>query len=138
MKENPESLMYRRIYRMNIRCYFHAGTNYHLMDYEKTAENLPPALFHVTSGADAERIASQGLKNEKTNIIFMTNAEKYLRYFQSVRQDSVVLSVDVHRAAAEGIEFYRNQQDNWMWITEWVPAEYLSVTTLESGKELLI
>lgn len=138
MKENPECEMFRRIYRMNIRCFFHLGKNYHLMDYLKVKNDLPAALFHVTSGNNAEIIMKQGLRNQDTKIIFLTNAKKYLQYFLSVKEKPTLLCVDVHRMARDGYEFFRNEQAPWMWIAERIPPEYLSVTTIDDSINLLI
>ena len=80
----------------------------------------------------------QGLHNQDTKIIFLTNAKKYLQYFLSVKEKPTLLCVDVHRMARDGYEFFRNEQDPWMWIAESIPPEYLSVTTIDDSINLLI
>lgn len=137
-KENPQTLMYRRIYSMNLRCYFRFGKNYHLMDYEERGSKAPSFLYHVTSGDLLEKIRLDGIRNEKTGIVFLTHSRKYLEYFFSVKKEPVLLRADVKAMLQSGYSFFRNEQEHWMWIAERIPPEVVSETTFEAESEYMI
>lgn len=88
-------------------------------------------LFHVTSRQYLSEIFARGIKNEKTQIVFLTNARKYLLYFFSEKEEPVLLCVNVKAMAQDGYVFFRNTQCPWMWITEHIPFEYIIETDFE-------
>lgn len=137
IRENPEDRVFKKIYRLNLKCYFHFGKNYHLMSYDES-ENVPKYLFHVTSKENFEEIMKSGLKNPKTGIVFLTDSVKYLRHFFNEKKDPVLLCVDAEKMFSEKYRFYQNSDYFWMWISEEIPPKFLCQGDFEKYRDYMI
>jgi putative RNA 2'-phosphotransferase len=85
----------------------------------------PPAvLYHGTGERTADVILSEGLSRMRRHHVHLSAGAETARRVGARHGRPVVFAVDAARMAAAGHEFYVSA--NGVWLTESVPAEYLS------------
>jgi putative RNA 2'-phosphotransferase len=87
--------------------------------------NPPAQLYHGTATKSLESILATGLnKGQRHHVHLSTNIETMIQV--GMRHGKpVVVAVDAARMQADGFEFFVT--GNEVWLTDHVPAEYLSV-----------
>ena len=93
----------------------------------------PPAvLYHGTSEASVRSIMGEGLQPMGRQVVHLSaDVETARQVGARHRGRTVILVVDAARAARDGIEFYRGNDDTW--LADGIPAGYLSVGDFEHG-----
>lgn len=84
----------------------------------------PDILYHGTASTRLASIREHGLVPGKRQQVHLSNDSETAVKVGSRHGRPVVLVVDAARMAAEGIVFF--QADNGVWLTDAVPADYLS------------
>lgn len=94
----------------------------------------PPRLYHGTSAAAWESILTTGLHRRKRHHVHLS-ADRVTAQQVGARRSgaTVVIEVDAAAMTRDGYLFYRST--NGVWLTDAVPAAYLSLhpTSVESG-----
>lgn len=86
----------------------------------------PDVLYHGTSRASAESIATEGLlPMGRQKVHLSADVETALQVGRRHGgRDTVLLRVDAARAAREGVRFYRGNDSTW--LADRVPATFLT------------
>jgi putative RNA 2'-phosphotransferase len=86
----------------------------------------PPRLFHGTADRFIDSILRDGLRAQSRQQVHLSHDEPTAIAVGSRHGRPVVLSVDASGMHRDGYAFY--QADNGVWLTDAVPAQYLSRT----------
>ena len=85
---------------------------------------LPPeSLYHGTVGSFLKAIRQDGLKPMSRHHVHLSQDRSQAFKVGSRRGTPVILTVQASRMHKAGHQFYL--ADNGVWLTDWVPAEYL-------------
>ena len=84
----------------------------------------PEVLYHGTATRFLESILATGLDKRQRHHVHLTNDPATARSVGQRYGVVVVLTVDAARMHAEGHTFFRSE--NGVWLTDVVPARYLS------------
>ncbi|MGY0386795.1 RNA 2'-phosphotransferase [Nocardioides sp. WG-D5] len=86
----------------------------------------PPAvLFHGTPRTNVESILASGLDRRQRHHVHLSPDRETAERVGARRGDFVVFRVDAARMRADGLIFWRT--DNDVWLTDAVPAGYLAL-----------
>lgn len=98
----------------------------HSIDVELGYEaKIPPTvLYHGTATGNWERIQVEGLKAGSRHAVHLSVEQATAMRVGARHGTPIVLVVDAARMHADGRIF--NQSDNGVWLTEHVPAKYLT------------
>ncbi len=94
------------------------------VDLGLSAQTPPAVLFHGTVAAAIPSIAAGGLTRRSRHDVHLSPDRETARTVGSRRGPPVILEVDSAAMSAAGHLFYRSA--NGVWLTEQVPAPYLS------------
>jgi putative RNA 2'-phosphotransferase len=86
----------------------------------------PPALYHGTATTSVDPIMATGLKPQGRRHVHLSIDEETALRVGSRHGGPCVLVVDTAAMRAAGHEFYL--ADNGVWLTDLVPAKFLTVT----------
>jgi putative RNA 2'-phosphotransferase len=96
------------------------------------ARRTPPAvLYHGTVERFLKSIAESGLRRGKRHAVHLSPTAETAAGVGRRRGQPVVLAIDAARMHADGYDFFCSE--NGVWLTEHVPAVYLSHTETERG-----
>lgn len=84
----------------------------------------PPLLFHGTAKANLDAILSEGLKPGQRRHVHLSLDKETALKVGGRHGKPVVLHVDAAKMSADGFVFW--QAENGVWLTDGVPAAYLS------------
>ncbi|WP_457337012.1 RNA 2'-phosphotransferase [Rhizobacter sp. P5_C2] len=84
----------------------------------------PPVLYHGTATRFVESILSEGLKPQERQHVHLSADEATAQRVGQRHGSPLVLKVDALRMQAEGFKFF--MADNGVWLTDQVPADFLS------------
>ncbi len=129
-RNNRDIPFYRIQFILNIKSYFRLIPLLPLNC--RIAEPCPLVLYHVTCKAHCPSIFAEGLHNEKSSLVFLTDSYKVVSYFLQARQDPVVLRIDAKRMHDEGYSFFNQTADNAIYLTNHVPAQYISFDNIST------
>lgn len=88
----------------------------------------PPAvLYHGTAERSVEGIRRDGIARRKRHAVHLSERTDTATAVGDRHGTPVVLEVAAGRMHADGFKFYRAA--NGVWLTEYVPAEYLTFST---------
>jgi putative RNA 2'-phosphotransferase len=96
---------------------------------------IPPAvLYHGTPDTNKDSILSKGLvkdygNNNRHDVHLSIDTETALDVAKRRKGDPVIFVVDTQAMVRDGYTF--KLADNGVWLTDHVPAAYLSITTNE-------
>lgn len=124
-REHPDEPFYKIQLILNTKAYFYLAHYFPLTCY--AVEHCPPVLYHVTSRPLCSSIFKEGLHNEKTSIVFLTDSHKYISNFLPFRNDPVVLRIDAKQMLDEGYTFFCNGNNKAVYTTYNVPAKFISL-----------
>jgi putative RNA 2'-phosphotransferase len=85
----------------------------------------PDVLFHGTPSRNLDSILASGLDRRKRHHVHLSADVETARRVGARRGDAVVLRVDAAAMARDGLTFWRTE--NGVWLTDAVPAGYLTV-----------
>ena len=91
------------------------------------AEVVPDVLYHGTASVFLLGIWMRGLINKKSNFVFLTEDRISARRFGQRHGNPIVMTIDCTRMFRDGFDFYKDE--NGIWMTEYVPPEYISIKT---------
>jgi putative RNA 2'-phosphotransferase len=96
---------------------------------DRTPEIPPEILYHGTSPDVLNKIMSEGLKPMGRQDVHLSTSLETAR-LTGIRKHPtlVILSIDSKRAYADGIKFYRGNQD--VWLSEPIVSIYIKVYVL--------
>lgn len=95
------------------------------VDLDLLAKEPPAQLFHGTASRFLAAILAQGLKPQSRQQVHLSaDAETALNVGQR-HGKPVVLRIDTQAMRSQGYTFF--QADNGVWLTDHVPAEFLSL-----------
>ncbi|MGH9252473.1 MAG: RNA 2'-phosphotransferase [Acidimicrobiales bacterium] len=94
------------------------------VDLGLTASSPPVALFHGTPRRNVASILATGLDRRGRHHVHLSADVATAQRVGASRGEFVVFRVDAARMAAVGIKFWRT--DNGVWLTHWVPPEFLT------------
>ena len=94
--------------------------------YEAT--EAPDYLYHGTSNLRLMGIRQDGLLKRKRQYVHLSVDRVAAREIGQRHGNPVVMTIDAKRMQADGYKFYKATDDTW--LTECVPARYLSITPL--------
>ena len=86
----------------------------------------PPVLYHGTVRKHVEAIRREGLLPMRRHAVHLSATKEAAVAVGSRRGVAVVLVVDSHAMNRDGLRFQR--ADNGVWLTNAVPAKYISKT----------
>ncbi len=127
-KAKPSSKFYKKQLRLNLRAFFVLGRVYAPLNYVEVKNVcVPPSLYHITSQKNLESICKHGLLNKKTEMVFLTDCDKYAEGISRGLKDPCVIVVDSEKMLADGYVFYENASHNppIFWVTESVLPQYI-------------
>ncbi len=94
------------------------------VDLGYTPETPPDVLYHGTIVAFLPAIGKEGLLKGKRHHVHLSPDEATALKVGARRGRPVILKIDAAKMILAGIEFY--QSTNGVWLTDHVPAEYLT------------
>ena len=94
--------------------------------YEVT--DAPDYLYHGTSDLSIIGIRQDGLLKRKRQYVHLSVDRIAARKIGQRHGNPIVLTIDAKRMQADGYKFYKATDDTW--LTECVPAHYISITPL--------
>jgi putative RNA 2'-phosphotransferase len=97
------------------------------VDLGLAAATPPGVLFHGTPTRNLDAILQQGLDKRRRHHVHLSADTETARRVGARRGEHVVLVVDAARMHADGHVF--RVSGNGVWLTDEVPASYLSVLT---------
>lgn len=126
-RQEPHIAFYKRQIRLNIRAYFRIKPYYGAMLYEKA--DVPARLYHVTERVNLPSILQNGLYNDKSGVVFLTDQVTRARSLavRKALSDPVVLQIDTDRLRQSGSLVFVNTAKPYFFVTERIPAAYLTV-----------
>lgn len=86
----------------------------------------PKHLFHGTVEEFSSSILQQGLKRGQRQHVHLSETVETALSVGARRGEPVLLTVTAEAAHAQGVEFF--QAENGVWLTEFVPAEFVGLT----------
>lgn len=88
---------------------------------------IPPAvLYHGTGGKSAGKIKKEGLLPMTRLYVHLSGDKETARKVGARHGKPVIFIIDTEKMVADGYTFYLSV--NHVWLTEKVPAKYLSLT----------
>lgn len=100
--------------------YGHSG----LLKPLKVPAPPPSVLYHGTSPNAAERILLEGLRSMSRQYVHLSiDAAGAAQVGRRKAHSPTILEVDAARADAEGIKFYRGNDQ--VWLADLIPAEFI-------------
>ncbi|MBS0266659.1 MAG: RNA 2'-phosphotransferase [Planctomycetes bacterium] len=98
----------------------------HSVTVDLQLEEQPPPLelFHGTVARFLDAIFAEGLKKGRRHHVHLSRDEATARKVGARRGVPIILQVDSGAMSAAGFRFF--QSANGVWLTDVVPAEYLS------------
>lgn len=100
----------------------------------KAQAKPPDILYHGTTHVALPQILEGGLKPMQRQYVHLSiDVQTAISVGARRDSDPVILRVDAASANAADIAFYRGNDK--VWLTDTVPAKYLSVVKLLSGKD---
>jgi putative RNA 2'-phosphotransferase len=88
------------------------------------AQEPPSVLYHGTATRFVEAILSQGLKPQARQQVHLSSDEATAQRVGQRHGEPHVFKVDAGGMHAKGFKFFR--ADNGVWLTDRVPAEFLT------------
>lgn len=95
------------------------------VDLGYVSKTPPTVLYHGTAVGNWERIQVEGLKPGSRHAVHLSAGPETAQRVGARHGTPIVLIVDAARMHAGGATF--TQSDNGVWLTEHVPARYLTV-----------
>jgi putative RNA 2'-phosphotransferase len=95
------------------------------VDLGYKAKKPPAVLYHGTVGQFIDTIMKKGLNKMKRHHVHMSPDVETANVVGARRGKPVILSIDSGRMDADGFRFFLS--DNGVWLTDEVPAKYLTV-----------
>jgi putative RNA 2'-phosphotransferase len=95
------------------------------LGYEPTEP--PEELYHGTAEGSVEAILREGIARRKRHAVHLSERTDTAAMVGNRHGRAVVLAVAAGRMHRDGLAFYRSA--NGVWLTDAVPAEYLSVAS---------
>jgi putative RNA 2'-phosphotransferase len=95
------------------------------VDLQLEEKEPPEVLYHGTVARFLPSILDEGLNKEKRHHVHLSKDVGTARKVGSRRGEPIVLKVDAGRMHRDGHKFFLSA--NGVWLTEAVPAGYLSV-----------
>jgi len=86
-------------------------------------EPPPPLLYHGTAERFLSSIRQQGLIKGRRHHVHLSDNTETAKTVGGRYGKPVVLRIDSERMQRDGYSFFRS--DNWVWLTESVPVEYI-------------
>ena len=103
------------------------------VDLELAAIDPPPVLYHGTATRFLESIRAQGLSKMKRQHVHLSSSGEQARRVGARHGSPVVLEVDCAKMVTAGNSFFLSE--NGVWLTESVPAEFLTGLKPAGGAE---
>lgn len=94
------------------------------LELEKTEP--PVVLYHGTARRNLESILQQGLTKMNRQHVHLSADDVTAKQVGSRHGKPVILFIDTARMHEEGFPFYLSE--NQVWLTDRVPAKYISIT----------
>lgn len=82
----------------------------------------PETLYHGTSINYINGILQEGIQKRKRNYVHLSCDEEIARSVGARHGEPIVLKVNARKMENDGYEFYRSDS---VWLTEYVPPEYI-------------
>jgi putative RNA 2'-phosphotransferase len=94
------------------------------VDLALTPSEPPPLLYHGTATRHLDAILAEGLRPGRRQQVHLSRDPETARKVGGRHGKPAVLTVDAAAMRREGHQFFR--ADNGVWLTDSVPAQYLS------------
>lgn len=134
--KNRNIPFYKYQFMLNVKSYFYL-VRYMPMVYTQT-QSIPAFLYHITEKTNAEGVFENGIFNRRTSVVFLAASKEYIEYFSSLKDDPVIIKIDISKMYSEGYPFFTNDSSVGCWIKN-EPAEAGSVyLTYEVPAEFLV
>lgn len=92
----------------------------------------PEVLYHGTTKAALDGIMEEGLKSMGRQYVHLSATPDLARKVGQRRQEHpAILRIDAARANADGIAFYRADED--IYLVEALPPQYIEVVSADDG-----
>ena len=98
------------------------------VDLELVIATPPEKLFHGTTFSAVEKIQKEGIKKMSRHHVHLSANEATAIDVGSRRGKVAVFTVEALKMHGNGYEFY--QSANGVWLTEFVPAKFISVGSI--------
>lgn len=95
------------------------------VDLDLTPSEPPAVLFHGTPRTNIESILASGLDRRQRHHVHLSPDRETAERVGARRGDFVVFQVDAAAMHADGLTFWRT--DNDVWLTDAVPSAYLAL-----------
>ena len=134
-RDAPHLSTYKTLIKLNLRAYFCIHPHYGPMLYKYT--DTVPQLYHVTSEENLSSTLRHGLTNKRTGVIFLTDSPAWAARFAASKmlEAPILLQVNIKDKQKDGYPFFSSPEKDNIWLTEEVPAKYLSVVSYFDAAE---
>lgn len=106
--------------------YIRAGYG-HSMDVDlKLKSKAPPEkLFHGTASDNISAIIDDGIRARNRNFVHLSSTIDEARNVGGRHGRPVILRVLAQQMNCEGFDFYQSESEESIWLTKYVPPEYI-------------
>lgn len=106
--------------------YIRAGYGHSIdVDLQLKPKDPPEKLYHGTARGNLASILADGIKARSRNFVHLSTTVEEARSVGGRHGEPTILVVYSGRMSREGYDFYQSQSEESIWLTNFVPPEFL-------------
>ncbi|PAU94753.1 RNA--NAD 2'-phosphotransferase [Aliifodinibius salipaludis] len=106
--------------------YIRAGYGHSIdVDLQLKSKAPPEKLYHGTARNNVESILADGIKARNRNFVHLSTTVDEARNVGGRHGSPVILNIKASKMHKDGIKFYQSESEQSIWLTSYVPPEYI-------------
>lgn len=106
--------------------YIRAGYGHSIeVDLQLKPKDPPEKLYHGTASDNVASILADGIKARSRNFVHLSTTVDEARNVGGRHGKSRILAVLSKRMNREGYDFYQSESEKSIWLTSYVPPQYI-------------
>ncbi|MDZ7659040.1 RNA 2'-phosphotransferase [Fodinibius sp.] len=106
--------------------YIRAGYGHSInVDLQLKPETPPQKLYHGTAHDNVASILADGIEARSRNFVHLSTTVDEARNVGGRHGEPEILLVFARRMSREGYDFYQSESEESIWLTNYVPPQYI-------------
>jgi len=95
------------------------------VDLQMKPADPPKVLFHGTAQRHISSIMREGIIAGKRKFVHLSVTREEAKKVGSRHGKPIILAVKAQKMAEQGYELYQSESEPHIWLTNWVPSDFL-------------